>query len=203
MKAGKFQTSWARRIGAFVAIGSMVCSAIAVDSPFERTKKTPTAAPVANVAPTRLDDFQFTGMLTVGGETTFSLYDSKTKQSVWVPLEGSEEGVSVDGFNEQDGTISVSFGGQSRSIVINENEIVTLKRAAPQTVAARNTPAVAANPAKPEKPVRVKSPEIVKKEEEARMFVSDLLANSMVQRERYRKEREEQTAKANSRPSQR
>ncbi|MFL3657436.1 MAG: hypothetical protein ACJ07L_05195 [Opitutales bacterium] len=160
-------------------------------------KKPESKASVVKVVPTRLDGLEFTGLLAVGSDVTFSLYDPETKQSVWVPLNGSDEGVSVGDFDEEGGTITVSLDGRSRSIVINENEIVTLKRAVPAKTTPQR-PAVASNvaKAKPKKPVRVKDPKTLKKEEEARSFVSNLLSNSMQQRERYRKEREERLAKA-------
>lgn len=169
----------------------------AEETPFYKPKKTTQVAPVADPSATRLDGLEFTGMIAFAGETTFSLYDPKTKQSVWVRLEGSEDGVSIDDFDEEGGTITVSLGGRSREIVINENEIVTLKRAATPKGSPRR-PAVASNPAvlRAKKVVRQKDPETLKKEEEARMFVSNLLADSMKQRERYRREREARIANA-------
>lgn len=199
MKTSSVQVNWGKRIIGWFAIAWVCLPVFGAISPFEKAKKTQSQAPVVDLAATRLNEMQFTGMLSVGGETTFSLYDPKTKQSVWVPLDGSEEGVSVGDFDEVGGTITVTLGGRSREIVINENEIVTLKRATPPKAAPRG-PAIAS---KAKKVVRQKDPETLKKEEEAQMFVSDLLAKSMEQRERYRKEREERMAKAKSSASQR
>ena len=198
MKKGSMQAKEKKRIIGWVAL-ALFCAPVfgAEETPFYKPKKTIQVAPVADPSAMRLDALEFTGMIAFAGETTFSLYDPKTKQSVWVPLEGSEDGVSIDDFDEEGGTITVSLGGRSREIVINENEIVTLKRAAPPKVSPRR-PAVASNPAalKAKKVVRQKNPETLKKEEEARMFVSNLLADSMKQRERYRREREERIANA-------
>lgn len=155
-------------------------------SPFERatTVEETTVAP-AQVAPSRLDKMEFTGLLAFGGEVTISLYDTETKESIWVPLDGSEDGISVSGFDEEKGTISVSLQGITREIAINENEIVAVKRAEP--AAARPAPA-------PPKPIRVKDDETLRKEEEARLFVSDLLASGLQQREKFRREREARAA---------
>jgi len=155
-------------------------------SPFERAsnKAAETEAP-AQFAPSRLDKMEFTGLLAFGGEVTISLYDTATKESIWVPLEGSEDGFTVSGFDEETGTISVSLQGITRNIAINENEIVAVKRAQP--AAARSAPA-------PKKPVRVKDEETLRKEEEARLFVSDLLASGLQQREKFRREREARAA---------
>lgn len=168
-------------------LGCVVASGDEIRSPFERASEAPVVENPKNQAPTRLDKVEFTGLLSVGGDVTISLYDTESKQSVWVPLDGSEDGFSVSGFNELDGTISVSLDGNTRQIPINENEIVAVSRAA--------TPRNPA-PEKPAKPVRVKDPETLQKEEEARLFVSNLLANGMKAREKYRREREASLSRA-------
>jgi len=199
MRANLREANWGRLAVSWLFLGFVCVSAMGQhESVFgSLNEKAAIKAPVAKSAPTRLDGLEFTGLLAVGREVTFSLYDPQTKQSVWVPLDGSEEGVSVGDFDEEGGTITVTLDGQSRIIVINENEIVTLKRVAPPRTALKR-PQVAARTAsvKPKKPVRVKDPETIKKEEAARLFVSDILASSMIQRERYRKEREERLAKS-------
>jgi len=158
-------------------------------SPFERVTKTVESKAPVQVTPSKLDKMEFTGLLGIGGEVTISLYDAETKQSHWIPLDGAEDGISVSGFDEDNGTISVSLEGITREIAINENEIVTLKRTAP--VRANGSGA-----APPKKAVAVKDDETLIKEEEARLFVSDLLANGMKQREEFRKAREARTAKS-------
>ncbi len=154
-------------------------------SPFERPSSKPSEkAPPTALESSRLDKLEFTGLMAFGGEVTISLYDTESKESIWVPLNGTEEGVSVTGFDEGSGTISVLIEGRTRRIPINENEIVAIKRSEP----AARVPVAQATKAK--KPAIVKDPETIKKEEEARLFVSDLLASSMIQREKYRQERE-------------
>ncbi len=159
-------------------------------SPFERASKPVVVEKPVTVAPSRLDKMEFTGLLGFGGEITISLYDTETKQSLWVPLDGSQDGISVSGFDEENGTISVSLQGITRTIAINENEIVALKRTEPVVTSNGSAPVV------PNKPVRIKDDETLRKEEEARSFVSNLLANSMVQREEYRKAQAARTANA-------
>ena len=155
-----------------------------IRSPFEGAKAAPIQkTTTAKVAPSRLDQMEFTGLMAIGPDVTISLYDSKTKESVWVPLDGSEDGFAVSGWDEADGTISVSLNGITKQIAINENEIITLKQAAPVRSVAGNTNT-------PKKPVRVKDPETLKKEEEARQFVSNILASGMKKREEIRRSRE-------------
>lgn len=201
MKAKFMEANWGRLAVCWAVLSFACVSAMGQHKSVFGTldKKPVVKAPVSKTVPTRLDGLEFTGLLAVGSEVTFSLYDPQTKQSVWVPLDGSEEGVSIGNFDEEGGTITVNIDGQSRNIVINENEIVTLKRGSPSR-AKPQRPEVAKRVvnAKPKKPVRVKDPETLKKEEESRMFVSDLLASSLVQRERYRREREERLAKSRS-----
>ena len=161
-----------------------------IRSPFERVKTAPVHNTTANkVVPSRLDQMEFTGLMAIGSDVTISLYDSKTKESVWVPLNESEDGFAVSGWDQADGTISVSLNGITKQIAINENEIITLKQAAPAS-------SVAGNATGPKKPVRVKDPETLKKEEEARQFVSNILANGMRQREEFRRSREARIAGA-------
>ena len=173
---------------AFLVILGFGCSFVFGEepkSPFERVTKTVTSKAPAQVA--KLDKMEFTGLLGIGGEVTISLYDAETKQSHWIPLDGAEDGISVSGFDEDNGTISVSLDGITREIAINENEIVALKRTAPVRASGSGA-------APPKKVVAVKDDETLIKEEEARLFVSDLLANGMKQREEFRKAREARTA---------
>ena len=168
----------------FIVAATQLVSAEEIPSPFERVKAGPVQeAKAIKVAPSRLDQMEFTGLMAIGSDVTISLYDSKTKESVWVPLDGSEDGFAVSGWDEADGTISVSLNGITKQIAIKENEIITLKQAAPARNVASNAPA-------PKKPVRVKAPETLKKEEEARQFVSNILASGMRQREEFRRSRE-------------
>ncbi|MEC7907558.1 MAG: hypothetical protein VYC82_10075 [Verrucomicrobiota bacterium] len=173
-----------------MAATSQLIWAEEIRSPFERAKVAPVQeTTAATVAPSRLDQMEFTGLMAIGPDVTISLYDSKTKESVWVPLDGLQDGFAVSGWDETDGTISVSLNGITKQIAINENEIITLKQAAPARSVAGNTNA-------PKKPVRVKDPETIKKEEEARQFVSNILANGMRQREEFRRSREARIAEA-------
>ena len=183
----------------FIVAATQLVSAEEIPSPFERVKAGPVQeAKAIKVAPSRLDQMEFTGLMAIGSDVTISLYDSKTKESVWVPLDGWEDGFAVSGWDETDGTISVSLNGITKQIAIKENEIITLKQAAPARNVASNAPArnAASNAPAPKKPVRVKAPETLKKEEEARQFVSNILASGMRQREEFRRSREARIAGA-------
>jgi|GEM_PF-726463 len=174
----------------FIAAATQLFSAEEIPSPFERAKAGPIQeAKAIKVAPSRLEQMEFTGLMAIGSDVTISLFDSKTKESVWVPLDGSVDGFAVSGWDEADGTISVSLNGTTKQIAINENEIITLKQAAPARGVADKT-------ATPIKTVRVKAPETLKKEEEARQFVSNILASGMRQREEFRRSREARIAGA-------
>ncbi len=175
-----------------LALLGLCFSAFGAVSPFERAKTAPAKPQETAPGNKRLDGLEFTGLFAVGENVIFSLYDPESKQSVWVPLDGSEDGFSASDFDEADGTIKVTLEGRSRVIAIKENEIVTIKRAAPPV---RATPVAATGTTRAvpraSKIVSNKDPVTRQKEEEARMFVSDMLANGMEARERYRKEREQ------------
>ena len=184
----RLRVSWVMAMTlAFVGLGLPAMAQY--DSPFGGNNQPSKPEAPKPQAPSRLNDLEFTGLFAVEGELTFSLYDAKAKRSLWVPHKGSEEGFTISGFDDPEGKITVHFGGQSREIAINENEIVTLKQPA------RVSPA----PPRSNKPVAPRDPETVKKEEEAQAFVSNLLAGSMARREENRRKREEQIAAARRR----
>jgi len=145
-------------------------------SPFVRPQKV-----VVNQAPSqdkiRLDQLEFTGFFTMGGETTFGLFDKRNNVNLWLPQKKVEEGFSVESFKSDSGELRIRFGGESRLITLNENAITPIK-------------IVKAQPsAKTAKKIVKKDPETLQKEEDARMLVTDLMQIGMEEREKYRKER--------------
>lgn len=165
-----------------VWIGLMVlglCSGTVTlaESPFVRPNQK--QAPV-NAAPSegriRLDQLEFTGLFSIGDETTFSLYDKKNDVNLWLPEDGQEGGFSVAGFDHGKGELRVQFAGETRLISLNNNTITELKIASNRKL-------------KSPKKVVQKDPETLRQEEEARLMVTDLLEIGMKEREKYRADR--------------
>jgi len=155
----------------------LILPAVFADSPFVRPA--PEAAPAKaeiSEGKIRLDQLEFTGLFSIGGETTFSLYDKTNKLTLWLPESGQDEGFSVSGFDSRSGEVRVRFAGETRSIPLNDNIITELK-------------VVGSSGKKPAKKIVKKDPETVRKEEEARMLVTDLLEIGMKEREKYRQDR--------------
>ncbi|MDG2255240.1 MAG: hypothetical protein P8L49_09800, partial [Opitutaceae bacterium] len=101
MKVNGTITNWKKRALLSWVVLVFACFSVAAEhkSVFGTLDMKPAVeTSVVKKLPTRLDGLEFTGLLAVGSEVTFSLYDPQTKQSVWVPLDGLEEGVSVGDF---------------------------------------------------------------------------------------------------------
>ncbi len=132
----------------------------------------------ARQQPPSFDQLVYTGMMSLGGKKSFSVYDPQSKRGFWIPIGGSREGISVLDYNEESGTLTLSSpNGQSRQLGLNTGSVVTMA----------NAPAP--NPSS--KPVaRQKDPETLKKEENARKMVMNILENSAQAREKQRAERE-------------
>lgn len=125
------------------------------------------------------DQLVYTGMMSFGGKKSFSVYDPQSKQGFWIPIDGSREGISVLNYDEESGTLTLSSsGGQSRQLGLNTGSVVTLRGAGVSTAIS------------PKPPARQKDPETLKKEENARKMVMNILENSAKARERQRAERE-------------
>ena len=147
------------------------------DSPFIRPnqKQVPVKA-APSEGQIRLDQLEFTGLFSVGGETTFSLYDKRNDVNLWLPEKGQEEGFSVAGFDPRSGELRIEFAGETRLISLNNNTITELKIAKTRKL-------------KSSKKIVQKDPETLKQEEEARLLVTDLLEIGMKERAKYRENR--------------
>lgn len=166
-------------------------------NPFEPPAATPGPGPAVGDAD--LDALQFSGVSTIGDETSFNFSDPRTRKSFWVSLKGSSEGgfsvVSYDAAAEQ---VVVRHGSRTRPISLRKSVLVAAPvviarpAAAPPITTAANAPRPSGGGVDEIK--NPKTPEEIKQAEyEARMLVSDLLDISMQERARQRAIREAQT----------
>lgn len=153
------------------------------------------AAPAGDA---ELDALQFSGLWSIGSERSFNFTDSRTRKSFWVPLNGTENGITVVSYDDANEQVVVRRGGNQRPLALRKAVLV----AAPGSPVATAKPVVTAPVARPagsgvDEIKNPKTPaEIKQAEYEARMLVSDLLDISMKAREEQRKLREAQQAQA-------
>jgi hypothetical protein len=150
-----------------------------------------------------LNALEFSGLASILDQRSFNFTDSRTRKNFWVPLNGTENGFTVESYDEQAEQVVVRRGSRTRPIPLRKTHLVAV-------------PAVANSPHRPSQPAPVavpittagaprppgqgvdeiknpKTPEEVKQAEyEARMLVSDLLDISMQERARQKALRDAQ-----------
>lgn len=179
----------------------------AATNPFAPPAEPERSAPPPPQSPVRLQKLEFRGVVSFDGETKFGIYDGEARQSYWIPLNGAEEGIVVDSFDPAKDELRLSlagYAGFSKVIQLKASEIV----AAPMPVTA-SAPTGAQGNHKPYVPGYAdnkvkklkyeKDPETLRKEEEARKMVTDMLEAGVRLREARRKEREERLAEMRAR----
>ena len=118
--------------GIGLALAATAAGQDGVVSPFD-----PPAVPQAEVAPppvaSPLDNFEFKGLLSIGGELKVNVYDKSKKQSYWLVLnEAGEDGLTVREFDESGDSIVLQSGGFSKRITLKNSEIVAMAAPRPQ-----------------------------------------------------------------------
>ncbi len=139
------------------------------------------------------ENYEFSGVSTVGKKTMVNLYDKTQKRSFWVEAGTTSAGVTVVSYDMQKDQITLRADGREKllplrppSAVVNGTVPVP---AAPAAVPAALPAPVAPAPAAPLSQAR--------QEEEARMLVSDLLEIGMAQRKAYEEAQKRQAAGQN------
>lgn len=137
------------------------------------------------------DNYEFSGVSTVGKKTMVNLYDKTQKRSFWVEAGTTSAGVTVVSYDMQKDQITLRSDGREKVLPLRPpsavvNGTVTVPAAPVATPAPAPTPAIAAAPAAPLSQAR--------QEEEARMLVSDLLEIGMAQRKAYEEAQKRQAS---------
>lgn len=94
-------------------------------------------APVAEATPLELR-----GILSMGGRTSFNIYDPATKSSSWVGLNESGQPYTVKNFDAATERVTVEYQGRSLALVLQRPKIV----AAPVTAAPAGPPSKTPTP---------------------------------------------------------
>ncbi len=112
-------------------------------APVNNTPVAPVEAPTANP----LDNFEFNGLIQIGGVLQASVYDKENNKSYWLTLnQPGEDGIMITDFNDEDQSIVASRNGFTKRMELPDPNIVTIK-AAPRPVQAQATrPATTATP---------------------------------------------------------
>jgi len=87
----------------------------------------PEKAPVPTT-PSRIDQMEFRGVLSVAGETFITLVDSASSRAWMIPLNASSEGITVSDFHVDNGTVRArnDADGRERLLALHEARIVAL-----------------------------------------------------------------------------
>jgi hypothetical protein len=84
-------------------------------------------APPPSAAPASpLDRFEFRGVLTIGTETTITLFDTSTSKSVTLNVGETIDGLRVTDFRPEDGSVVLESGGQTKQLKMKEAKIVAM-----------------------------------------------------------------------------
>lgn len=113
------------------------------------------------------------------------LYDRAHKQSRWLPVGETSDGIEVLSYDPASDQAVVRFDGATHVLSLRKAAINS--SGAPAVAYVAPTPVLRSVPNRPivDPSTIGKSPEVVKQEREARMLVSDLLEIGMEQRKAY------------------
>jgi hypothetical protein len=100
---------------------------IAEDSPFVPDGFGGTDTPAG--APSALDRFEFRGVVTIGADTYVTLVDTTLRRTLTAALGDTIDGVTVAGFQSENGSILLTAGGQSKRLVLPDARIVAVTSA--------------------------------------------------------------------------
>jgi hypothetical protein len=136
------------------------------------------------------ETLEFAGVSVVAKQTLISLYDIREKKGRWIAVGTKSEGIEVVSYDGAHDQVVVRQGGQLKTLTLRKPGKVTGTPASqvaggyvtPAPLVAPTTGAapVAPNPNLPKKPLTV-----AQQEEEARMFVADMLDIGMQNRKAY------------------
>lgn len=99
---------------------SLQAKSLESDSPFlppgysteEAPKKTPVVAAPGQIS----REIEFRGVIQMGGNYQFSIYDKKTQRGYWIRAGSNQEGIGVNNFNPADMSVNVTKSGRSERI---------------------------------------------------------------------------------------
>lgn len=142
-------------------------------------------APGTTVIVTQPETLEFAGVSVVSKQTLISLYDTKEKRGRWIPVGGKSEGIEVVSYDGAHDQVVVRQAGQLKTLVLRKPSKMSAT-VAPMMAGNQATPAMVPTPVasttsnQPKKPLTQ-----AQQEEEARMFVADMLDIGMQNRKAY------------------
>jgi len=160
------------------------------------------------------DAFQLIGVISRGQDSVVGILDRTANRTRWIPVGETVDGLKVNSYDRAQDIAVITSGGVQKflqlrkAVVAAANNVQTIFNPIPTAPVAYGAPSGAPapqsfatpTPAQPQPAIvnpadAGKSPDIIAKETEARMMVSDLLEIGMAQRKEYeRKQREAQEA---------
>lgn len=123
-RGGKGRALLAAALG--IALGAVAFAQEGVVSPFDPPAVAQTPATPPQVA-SPLDNFEFKGVLSIGGDVKVSVYDNSKKQSYWLTLnEAGEDGLLAKDFDENGESVLLQSGSFSKRLTLKHAEIVAM-----------------------------------------------------------------------------
>ncbi|HEX2851858.1 MAG TPA: hypothetical protein VHO24_01375 [Opitutaceae bacterium] len=167
------------------ACASVLATYAFAQSPLPQTSPfLPAAGTTVTVA--QPETLEFAGVSVVSKQTLVSIYDTKDKRSRWIPVGTKSEGIEIVSYDGAHDQIVIRQAGQLTTLTLRKptkmSAMVSPMMAGSQvTPAAMSTPTAGpAAASQPKKPLTQ-----AQQEEEARMFVADMLDIGMQNRKAY------------------
>lgn len=107
------------------ALAAALGAAAAPSSLLSKSPFAPPTAPVA-AAEQKAGRFELRGVVAIGAEPRFSLFDTSNSKNYWLRLNETEEGVRVTGYDRSKEAVTVEVDGQKIEAVLKEMQIVAM-----------------------------------------------------------------------------
>ncbi|ADE54662.1 hypothetical protein [Coraliomargarita akajimensis] len=80
-------------------------------------KKTEPAKPVVTNGPVA-KQLEFRGLMKLGGQYSFSLFDKRSNKGYWLKQGKSEDGIRIDSYDSKGMSVMVNFNGRSERLTL-------------------------------------------------------------------------------------
>lgn len=95
-------------------------------------EKNPFGGAPGAVAAAPTGGLEFRGVVQEDGVYLVNLYDPTTKSSQWLPVKGSAAGLTVNGYDESDGKLSITQGGKQMELEMKQPTVALMNAPVPQ-----------------------------------------------------------------------
>ena len=174
----------------FLLLAALLAPTLGAFAADALTQVSPFLPPAGSSMPesTTRDVLEFAGVSTVQKQTIVSIFNTQEKRGRWIPVGSTAEGIEVISYDANRDQVVVRNGGQVKVLALRQPNRVANSgfAAAPAAPFATPAPTLAPTPTPtPVAPIEKKPLTLAQQEEEARMFVADMLDIGMQSRKAY------------------